>query len=532
MAHHSQRHHGQFHHGNGHTQTPTPTDPGPQDPPAGDTPPPTTTNAPDFAQLGATFNDATRALVGGLWQNAIPEAGQGNGSVVRYVNDLQTVQSGIQQEISAGQFSGDTLANAQAVLTDLSTAISAANASVTGGQTFGSVAAAETALRNSHLDILDIVNGDKNLSALATADGATGFTAAPPTLDGVSANNAPHANLAEIGAIFNDAANRILGGVNATNKGIISNDIHAVINDMKELMAQQPDTFSNLTGIHADTVVRQLELEFNYIKQAATNPDAARGSNDNILDIIDIVQGDPTLAQLANQGGISGFAPFPDASNPTPKYLDNAAQTNFWANFMADSNSLGQRAMEVVAQNDKAATHELITELKTFETRATDFDASQGGIFGARFDNELLGKTSTLGAEVDAMIKGLKTGNADLVAAAAEEMHANAADVSGNNLPNTGGTYNPDGLTVAQVLNTPAVASAATTAATTPAPTTNTAAPASPTVATDKVATNGNTVVAANNADDASAHTNATHETPQVHVIDHTPNQHFEHLWG
>jgi len=85
---------------------------------------------------------------------------------------------------------------------------------------------------------------------------------------------------------------------------------------------------------------------------------------------------------------------------------------------------------------------------------------------------------------------------------------------------------------VAQVLNTPAVASAATTAATTPAPTTNATAPASPTVAPEKVATNGNAVAAANTADDASAHTNATHETPQVHVIDHIPNQHFEHLWG
>ena len=33
------------------------------------------------------------------------------------------------------------------------------------------------------------------------------------------------------------------------------------------------------------------------------------------------------------------------------------------------------------------------------------------------------------------MIKGLQTGNAALVAAAADEMHANAADVGGNNFP-------------------------------------------------------------------------------------------------
>ena len=33
-------------------------------------------------------------------------------------------------------------------------------------------------------------------------------------------------------------------------------------------------------------------------------------------------------------------------------------------------------------------------------------------------------------------------------------MRANAADVGGNNLSVTGGVYNPDGLTVAQVLST------------------------------------------------------------------------------
>ena len=91
---------------------------------------------------------------------------------------------------------------------------------------------------------------------------------------------------------------------------------------------------------------------------------------------------------------------------------------------------------------------------RPFRTTVTNFDAAQGGIFEARFDNELLGNTSTLGAEVAAMVKGLQTGNAALVAAAAEEMHANAADVGGNNLPATGGTYNPDGLTVADVLST------------------------------------------------------------------------------
>jgi hypothetical protein len=207
-----------------------------------------------------------------------------------------------------------------------------------------------------------------------------------------------------------------------------------------------------LTGIHADVAVRQLQLENKFINQAGTNPDAGRASNDNMLDIIDIIQGDTNLANMANQNGVSGFTPFPDALNPTPKYQDNEDQTNFWANFIAQSNSLGQAAEAAVASGDKAAIKSLVNQLHAFEKNSANFDESQGGIFQARFDNELAKGTSTLGGEVAAMIKGLKTGNAALVTAAAEEMHANAADVGGNQLTVDGATYNTDGLTAADVL--------------------------------------------------------------------------------
>jgi hypothetical protein len=101
--------------------------------------------------------------------------------------------------------------------------------------------------------------------------------------------------------------------------------------------------------------VRQLELELTYINQAGITPDAGRASNDNLLDIIDIVQGDTNLANMASQGGINGFSPFPDALNPTPRYIDNDAQTTFWANFIAQSNSLGQQANNLVGSGDTAA---------------------------------------------------------------------------------------------------------------------------------------------------------------------------------
>jgi hypothetical protein len=505
-----------------HQPAPDPS-PAPAPTPAPDPAPSPAPAAPVFSDLGATFNDATRALEGGLWQNVVEEGGQGHGSIGRYTSDLTAVENGLMAEVQAGQFTGATLQHVNAILADINTALSAATASVNGGGSFGSVANAEDALRTSHLDILNIVNKDATLSGLATANGANGFLAAPTTLpDGVTAANAPHANLAEIGAIFNDAASRILGGVNEHNAGIITNDVNAMITDLQGLMANNPLQFGGLTGVHAETIVRQLELELTYIKQAGVSPDAGRASNDNMLDIIDIVQGDTNLANMANQGGISGFTPLPDSLNPTPKYMDNDAQTNFWANFIAQSNTLGQRAMDVVAGHDPQAVTALISDLQAFQKSVTNFDAGQGGIFEARFDNELLGNTSTLGAEVSKMIQGLQTGNATLVAAAADEMHANAADVSGNNVPVTGGTYNADGVTVADVLST-AVAPAANVAANTqPAPAPS--APAAPVVAAAPQAPA---------APDPQKAAPADHSGPDLqHTALNDMAHHFHHVWG
>lgn len=483
-------------------------------------------NAPAFADLGTTFNDATRALVGGLWQNVVEEAGQGNGSVFRYVNDLAAVQTGLQAEVAAGQFSGDTLTHVQTVLGDIATALTAATASVNGGGTFGGVAAAENALRTSHLDILNVVNNDATLQGLATQNGGTGFLAAPATLpDGVTAANAPHANLAEIGAIFNDAANRILGGVNDGNRQVITDDMNAVITGLHDLIQAQPALFGGLSGIHADTVMRQAQLELTYINQAGISPDAGRASNDNILDMIDIIQGDTNLANMASQGGVAGFSVFPDALNPTPQYQDNEAQTTFWANFIADGNSLGQQAIQLVGSGDAAAIQSLIGKLQTFEKNAANFDLAQGGIFEARFDNELT-PSSTLGAEVDAMIKGLGDGNAALVAAAAQVIHDNAADVGGNNIPVTGGAYNPDGLTLADVLSTatpvPAAAPAATPAPVAPAPAVAAPTPAPASSAPANAPAAGDVASAGGDADGEIAH-----HTEQVHA-DHC----CHHLWA
>src|SRR5690349_10458180 len=144
------------HHGPGPGPAPAPP-PDPAPVPVPDPTPSPAPAAPAFSDLGATFNDATRALVGGLWQNVVEEGGQGHGSIGRYTSDLTAVENGLMAEVQAGQFTGATLQHVNAIIADINTALSAATASVNGGGTFGSVANAEDALRTSHLDILNIV---------------------------------------------------------------------------------------------------------------------------------------------------------------------------------------------------------------------------------------------------------------------------------------------------------------------------------------------------------------------------------------
>ncbi len=294
---------------------------------------PSPSTVPSISALGSTFIDTTPAPVSSLGQTPVEQGGQGPASINQNANDLTTVHNSLLAQVNAGQFSGAALGHVQAVLSDINTAISTANATANGAGAFGSVAAAEQALRASDLDVINTVNAVKTDAALS-ALAATAPAAAPETLsEETTAANAPHANLAEIGVIFNDAASEILGGVTDANRQQITDDINAVITDMEALMDANPQMFDGLTGVHADAVVRQLQLELTYINDPGISPDAAHASVDNILDIINIIQGDANLADMATQGGISGFSPFPDAENVTPKYPRQRCADGFRGQF-------------------------------------------------------------------------------------------------------------------------------------------------------------------------------------------------------
>lgn len=423
-------------------------------PPLIDTPSPST--APTFSGLGTTFNNGIQAPVSSLAQTPVDQGSPGTGGINNSTSELTTVHNSLLAEVSKGQLSGAALGHVQAILSNINTAISTANATANSAAMIGNAIAAEQSLRASNLDIVNAVNtvkADVALTNLALA-------AAPAV---VPEPAAPH-NLAEIGALFNEVANDILGGVNDDNRAEITEDLNTVIKDLQTLISAKPEMFEGVIGEHADAVVRQLQLELTYINDPNISPDAARASIDNILNIIEIVQSDPKLAEIATQDGVSGFSPLPGTEIPAQAHLENDVQTVFTANFIAQSNSLGQQAIDLIGSGDTKAIATLIDNLKAFEKFVTDFDASQGG-------DALLNASGALGAEVAAIIKGLQTGDATLVTAAAEQMHGNAADVGSSNIPVTGGNYNANGATVTEVLGiSPVAEPPAAVAATEPGP--------------------------------------------------------------
>jgi hypothetical protein len=476
------------------------------------------------------FNDATRILEGGVWHNNVPVGNQGNGTDGRYIADLQLVQTGLTADVAAGAFTGDQLTHVNTVLADITTAIAAVPGAVNND------AAAEATLRTAHLDIINTIEHDPILQALSIKDDNPGFNFAPPELATPLNANTPHATFAELGAIFDDAQSKSLGGINANNFAAIQADLQTVHDGLLTLMQDHPQLFGGATEVHATTIIDQINLQLtNFDHQYGFNPDAAKATNDNFLDITDIVAGDPNLANMASANGVTGWtpAPFTDVV-PTP-YQDNAAQTNFWADFIASGNTLGAKAEQLVSTGTAQDIQAFVHTLQGWESNVTNFDAAQGGVFQARFDNELLGNDSTVGADVAEMIKGLQTHNAALVTAAAEGFHANAMDVSGNNVPLNGGTFNPDGLTVADALNTataplpPAPVTPLTpadTAVVVAAADPAAAAPAAPAAAAAAPAAPATTVAAA----DASTHDVAAldiHHSPIAEMA-----QQFHHMWG
>jgi hypothetical protein len=159
-----------------------------------------------------------------------------------------------------------------------------------------------------------------------------------------------------------------------------------------------------------------------------------RAINDIHRDIIDIAQGDAGVQALFNP------TPLPAVNSAPAPFHDTADQTAFVTQWIQDSNHLGQMAQTIANNGFQDDTAGLVQQLQTFITNANTFDQSQGGLFSARFWNEFR-TDGTSGTAATALLEGLQTHNAGEVAAAAEQLATNSADVGTNNLMADGGTY-------------------------------------------------------------------------------------------
>ena len=119
------------------------------------------------------FNDATRILEGGLWHNNVEVGNQGHGTDVRYIADLQFVQTGLTADVAANDFAGVQLADVNKVLADITTALDSVPGAVNNDP------AAEAALRTAHLDIINTIENDAVLQALSIKDDNPGFNLRP-----------------------------------------------------------------------------------------------------------------------------------------------------------------------------------------------------------------------------------------------------------------------------------------------------------------------------------------------------------------
>jgi hypothetical protein len=441
----------------------------------------------DLVQAGVVFNDAARASLG-----LFNQAGSGNQNpfLGSYTTDIHAIQNDIAAMLAnagnvtlGGQAFALTAADT-AVLTQvegqLGTLITAA-AQTTNAAT---MTAADQTIHTVQNQILQEINGDTHIAGglanvpfMATT-GATdvGFQSLPVGADDAAALAAATAgtSLKAVGAVFNAAADLAMGGINNANLAQVTTDFTAVqtgltnILNNKTMLAQieagETANAAALTTVHLQTVLNQVNIQLTKYDAAEANGQAVglRGTADNLLDSIDIVQNDAALNMAAGGNGtaghVGGFAEMPGGlAGTVTKFQDNQVQTNFWASFLAEANTINAQ-LTAIANGKAAATTALVTQITNYEHFGQAFDAAQGSIFQARFDNELL--NGTLEADSANAIKGLQgilnhdTGAAlaadnAMITAAGTGFAADAMDVSGNNIAVGGATYVGTATTVA-----------------------------------------------------------------------------------
>src|SRR5215217_4522855 len=245
--------------------------------------------------------------------------------------------------------------------------------------------------------------------------------------------------------LFNDATTRMVGGIGPDQVDQIVADLTAV----QQMLSAATPQINNLSDLHTHIIIEQLNEEIASVQgtTSATGTPilgtdlgqfVGRSINDIHRDIIDIAQGDAGVQAIFNPTALPDLA-----TSPTP-FQDNAEQTAFLTQFIQDSNHLGQMATTVANNGFSGDINGLLQQIEIFASNASAFDQSQGGLYSARFWNELR-SDGTAGTAARALIEGLETGNAGEVSAAAEQLATNAEDLATNNRMENGGTYDEIG---------------------------------------------------------------------------------------
>ncbi|WP_257164909.1 hypothetical protein [Bradyrhizobium sp. SRS-191] len=440
----------------------------------------------DLVQAGAVFNDAVRASLG-----LFSQAGSGNSNpfLGSYTTDLHAVQNDIAAMLAnAGQVTlgGQTFtlnATDTAVLTNVQAQISTLITAAGQTTNAATITAADQTLHAVQQEILQEINGDAHLSGalnkvnfLANTGGQdVAFQNTPAGADDAATLAAATAGntLKDVGLVFNKVVDLASGGIHTGNLQEVTTDLTAIsqgltniLNNKTQLAQIENGETANaaaLTTIHLQTVLGQINLELNQYAKAETtgNQAALRGTADNLLDSIDIIQGDANLNMAAGGNGMAGhaggFAEDPGGLTGTvTKFQDNQAQTNFWAAFLAEANTINA-TLQKISTGGAQASAALVTQIQNYQQFGANFDAAQGNVFRGRFDNELL--SGTLEADTAAAVKGLQgilngdTGAAlaadkAMLNAAGQGFAADAMDVSGNNIAIGGATYVGSATTV------------------------------------------------------------------------------------
>ena len=320
--------------------------------------------------------------------------------------------------------------------------------------------------------------------------------------------------------LFNDATTRLVGGVGPDQVDKVVADLTAV----QQMLSAASPQINNLSDLHTHIIINQLNEEIASVQgtTSATGTPilgtdlgqfVGRSINDIHRDIVDIAQGDAGVQAVFNP------TPLPDVIGAPTPFHDNTEQTAFLTQFIQDSNHLGQMATAIANHGFQGDVAGLLQQIETFATSASAFDQSQGGLYSARFWNELR-SDGTAGTAANALIEGLQTHNAGEVSAAAEQLATNASDLATNNVKTDGGTYD-DIVAAAQA--TTATATAAATSTVTSMPTVQNTAP----------------TAVASTAPTAIANADAGHHAPidpagpiDQHSLAADMAHHFHHGWG